>query len=55
MKKGDLVKPTGPNSWMLDGYGIGIVLSVNSVHSVKVYWPSNKFWCVTLKKNLEKV
>ena len=55
MKKGDLVKPAGPGKWMLDGYGIGLILATDDLGSVKVYWPSNKFWCITTTKNVQKV
>ena len=52
MKKGDLVK--GVN-WMLNDYGFGIVLASDSLGSLKVYWPSQKFWCLTIEKNVEKI
>ena len=55
MKKGDLVKPTPRGLWVLGGYGIGIILAADSLGSIKVYWPSNKFWCITTTKNVEKV
>jgi hypothetical protein len=55
MKKGDLVKPNSRGLWLLGGYGIGLILASDQLGSVKVYWPSQKFWCVTMEKNVEKV
>jgi len=52
MKKGDLVKGT---SWMLNDYGVGIILAADQLGSVKIYWPRQKFWCVTLIKNVVRV
>ena len=55
MKKGDLVKAKGKGTWMFDGYGIGIVLAADGLGSIKVYWPLEKFWCITMTKNVEKI
>lgn len=57
MKKGDLVKGKDKGTWMFDGYGIGIVLAVDGLGlgSLKVYWPLEKFWCITMTKNVEKI
>ena len=49
--KGDLVEG---NSWILNDYGIGIVLGTDSLGSLKVYWPKEKFWCITLTKNVRR-
>lgn len=50
MKKGDLVKGRG---WIFNDYGIGIILAADSLGSIKVYWPGQKFWCITSTKNVE--
>ena len=55
MKKGDLVRPAGPGRWTMKNYGFGLILASDDLGSVKVYWPSNKFWCITTTKNVEKV
>lgn len=52
MKKGDLVK--GVN-WMLTDYGVGIILASDGLGSLKVYWPLEKIWCITIEKNVEKI
>ena len=55
MKKGDLVKPAGFGLWTMQDYGFGLILASDGLGSVKVYWPSNKFWCITTTKNVKKV
>ena len=55
ISKGDLVKPTSRGLWVLGGYGIGIILATDSLGSIKVYWPGQKFWCITMTKNVEKI
>ena len=55
MKKYDLVKAKDKGTWMFDGYGIGIVLAADGLGSIKVYWPLEKFWCITMTKNVEKI
>ena len=55
MKIGDLVKPAGFGLWTMHDYGIGLVLEADSVGRLKVYWPSNKFWCATTTKFVEKI
>ena len=52
MKKGELVKG---NSWMFNDYGVGIVLASDGLGSLKIYWPSQKFWCITVTKNVVKI
>lgn len=52
MKKGDLVK--GVN-WICSDYGIGLVLATDNLETLKVYWPKENFWCMTMVKNVEKV
>tara|TARA_Y100001970_G_C13926222_1_gene695879 strand:+ start:251 stop:418 length:168 start_codon:yes stop_codon:yes gene_type:complete len=55
MKVGDLVKPAGFGLWTMQDYGIGLVLAVDDIGSVKVYWPINNFWCITTTKNVAKI
>ena len=58
LNKGDLVKGKSDGRWglrMFDDYGIGIVLASDQLGSAKIYWPKQKFWRVTLIKNVVRV
>jgi len=55
MKKGDIVKASEAGLWMFHDYGIGLVLGTDGLGGLKVYWPSQKFWCITTTKNVVRI